>query len=423
MLFHRRAALLCALALPFSSGLAGVVTDHGMLQASGNQILDKNGAPFQVAGMSLFWSIWGGQNFFNQNAIDTISAKWKATVVRVPAAIEHHATAKDTADQGYIQNPTRITTIVKRAVDAAIKDDIYVIVDFHADSAFKEITQSKAFFADMAQTYGSKPNVIFEIWNEPDSGVSVKGTMTTWNDVKTYADSIIPVIRQYSSNLIVVGTPYWSQNVDSAAKAPLTDPNVAYTLHFYACSHGRALLNRANNALASGIPIFITEFGLSPDDGGQASNKDSIICTDSAAMWLDWADSNKVSWANWSLSNADQSSAALTMAASYNGNWPDAVVSPSGMWIRSRLQARAAAATSIGPVHPTLLRPAIRFSVGDMEVQLPAGTSRAELFDLSGRTLCTSSSDRMSLSHRVSGVDWVRWIDGTGLHSTSIVLP
>jgi len=175
--------------------------------------------------------------------------------------------------------------------------------------------------------------------------------------------------------------------------------------------------------LASGIPIFITEFGLSPDDGGQASNKDSIICTDSAAMWLDWADSNKVSWANWSLSNADQSSAALTMAASYNGNWPDAVVSPSGMWIRSRLQARAAAATSIGPVHPTLLRPAIRFSVGDMEVQLPAGTSRAELFDLSGRTLCTSSSDRMSLSHRVSGVDWVRWIDGTGLHSTSIVLP
>ena len=50
---------------------------------------------------------------------------------------------------------------------------------------------------------------------------------------------MIPVIREHSSNLIIVGTPFWAQNVDEAADDPLSGTNIAYTLHFYAGSHGR----------------------------------------------------------------------------------------------------------------------------------------------------------------------------------------
>jgi len=427
MLFHRRAALLCALALPFSSGLAGVVTDHGMLQASGNQILDKNGVPFQVAGNSLYWSIWGGQKFFNQGVIDQITNNWKSTIVRVPTSVDENSKT----DKGFIADSAGTIKTVSAAIDAAIQDDIYVVVDWHCDTAAnKEEAKATSFFTYMAKTYGSKPNVIFEIWNEPN-GVK-------WDTIRSYANVILPVIRQYSNNLVVVGTPTWSQDVDTAAKRPISDPNVAYTLHFYACTHGHSLLNRANTALKNGIPLFVTEFGLSPSDGGQhpsASNKnvnDYKICTDSATFWLDWADSAGVSWANWSLSDKDESSAALLPSDStkgdstkvWAGTWVDADISPSGLWIRSRLQARAAAASSlVGGIRTSASRPQIVSSASGLAIRLPTSTTQAELFDISGHLLVRSSSAWLGLSQPVSGVAWLRWTDGSGLHAASIAIP
>lgn len=411
----------CALAV--STAPAGVVTDHGRLQVKGNQILDKNGEPFQVAGMSLYWSVWGGEKFYNRQVVDQLTTDWKSTVVRAAAAIEP-VDAKVPANNGYLRNPTGITAAVKTVVDAAIANDIYVIIDWHADTANKEVAAATTFFTDMAKTYGDKPNVIFEIWNEPNSkGGSGRNGAETWADVKGYANQILPVIRQYSQNLVIVGTPTWSQDVDSAAKSPLVDTNVAYTLHFYACTHGHNLIKRADNARAKGIALFITEFGLSPADGGQRKSATNPtdnyrICTDSATFWLDWADQNKISWANWSMVTIDESSAALLPGASATGPWTDANLTQSGTWIRNRLRARPV--TSVLPRNGSSASGMKRD--GSLLV-LPAGTVDALLLDPSGRAITSAFSERGSLRLPERGIYWVRWRDVQGWHASSVLAP
>ena len=88
---------------------------------------------------------------------------------------------------------------------------------------------------EMAMEYGEFPNVIFEIYNEP--------IKQSWSQtIKPYHERIVSVIREYSSNLIVLGTKTWSQDVDEAAQNPVQGENLAYTIHFYANTHKQDFL-------------------------------------------------------------------------------------------------------------------------------------------------------------------------------------
>ena len=79
----------------------------------------------------------------------------------------------------------------------------------------------------MAKKYGKHPNIIYEIYNEP--------LKISWDTViKPYAEKVIEAIRKIDkNNIIVVGTPHWSQDVDNASENPIKGyKNIAYTLHF-----------------------------------------------------------------------------------------------------------------------------------------------------------------------------------------------
>jgi endoglucanase len=90
------------------------------------------------------------------------------------------------------------------------------------------------------------PHIIYEIWNEPN-GVN-------WTTVKAYAEEVIDVIRQNDpSNIIVVGTPTWSQRVDQAADNPINKTNIAYALHYYAATHKQSLRDKALYAINKGM--------------------------------------------------------------------------------------------------------------------------------------------------------------------------
>jgi hypothetical protein len=54
---------------------------------------------------------------------------------------------------------------------------------------------------------------------------------------------VIAAIRAIDpDNLIVVGSPAWSQDVDVASDNPITGyENIAYALHFYSGTHGEVL--------------------------------------------------------------------------------------------------------------------------------------------------------------------------------------
>jgi endoglucanase len=290
---------------PIAATVTGPVSYYGRLQARGSFIDGvKNGttvSEIQVRGVSFGWSntTWESARFYNANAVERMAKDWKAEIVR--------------AAYGQFNETNR--NAIKTIVEAAIKNDIYVIIDFHSHNAHNETVESKSFFEEMAKTYGGCNNVIFELYNEPNcingkDGCPTNGERkTTWEDIKTYAKEVIPVIRKYSDNFILVGTPEWSRYVQQVVGNAINDENIGYVLHFYSASHSLAG-NKGNvdRALCAGLPVFVTEYGTTNADGGQGNNYNSH--SDSRSNeWHAYMDSKKISSVAWNINDKYEGSA------------------------------------------------------------------------------------------------------------------
>ncbi|HEY9061281.1 MAG TPA: cellulase family glycosylhydrolase [Pseudobacteroides sp.] len=313
-------------------------TPYGQLKVVGSQLCNQSGQPVVLKGMSSHGLQWYG-NFMNTSSIKTLKDSWGATVVRA---------AMYTAENGYISNPAAMKSKVKEIVQAAIDLGIYVIIDWHILSdgdpnTYK--TQAKEFFKEMATTYGSYPNVIYEICNEPNGNASWTG------QIKPYAQEVIPVIRAADPDgIVIVGTSNWSQDVDIAANSPLSYSNVMYACHFYAGTHGQFLRDKITYAMNKGIAVFVTEWGTS-----DASGNGGPYLTE-AKTWLDFFASKKISWCNWSLCDKNESSAALAAGASTLGGWTDANLTASGKFVKLNMSGGIIPST-IAPTPTPTLRP------------------------------------------------------------------
>ncbi|MFA7227946.1 MAG: glycoside hydrolase family 5 protein [Melioribacteraceae bacterium] len=285
---------------------------YGRIQVKGNKIVDKNENPVALRGMSLFWSQWGG-SFYNEKCVQWLRDDWKCTVVRASMGVE---------SGGYLTNAQSEYQKIITVIDACIKYGIYVVVDWHDHNAQDHLTQAKSFFGSIAQKYGDKPNIIYEIYNEP--------LQVSWSSViKPYAVEVIKSIRQYDpDNLIVVGNPNWSQDVDVAAKDPVDDVNVAYSLHFYTSTHRQWLRSKAIAAMNSGAALFVTEFGIS-----EASGNGNIDMTETN-LWMNFLETYKLSSCNWSVIDKNETSASLKTGADPLGGWTQSALSQSGIFNR-----------------------------------------------------------------------------------------
>lgn len=283
------------------------------ITTQGNKVL-FGGQPGSVSGMSLFWDIWGFEKYYSANTVGWLAKDWNAKLVRTAIAVE------EGGSDSFMNNPGLHKARVKAVVEAAIANDMYVIIDWHTHHVGGAITNAAiSFFTEMAQTYGNTPNVIFEIFNEPWDDV--------WWDsqIKPYALQVIPAIRNTGAkNLIIVGTRAWSQRVDEAAANRITGyDNIAYTLHFYAGSHGQWLRDTAQGALNSGIPLFVTEWGSVNADGNGGVNSSETWA------WVDFMKKNNISNANWSVSDKAEGASALTPNTGAS-NWTNNQLTNSG---------------------------------------------------------------------------------------------
>lgn len=305
-----------------------VVERYGQLRVQGNRIVDENGAPVQLRGMSLYWSQWIPK-YYTFNTVRWLRDDWKITVIRAAMAVN---------SGGYATNPTAERNKVIAVVDAAIELGIYVIIDYHDHTAHENRAMAQAFFADMAQRYGDTPNVIYEPFNEPLN--------VSWSSVlKPYHEAVIDSIRQHDpDNIVICGTRNWSQQVAEAAANPINRSNVAYTLHFYANTHGQWLRDQAQTALNSGAALFVTEYGTTDASGNGTVNATAT------REWWSFLDRNSIGHANWSVADIGESSAALFSGASPNGGWTLSQIKPSGILVRDELRAKA---PNLGTPTPT----------------------------------------------------------------------
>lgn len=313
--------LLLGFAISYS---ATPVETHGRLQVSGSKIVDKNGDAVTLRGMSLFWSQWS-TSFYNGKNVDWLVKDWKINLIRAAMGVDGTST-------GYMVDQAAEKARVDTIVNAAVKNGIYVIIDWHDHSANLRTTEAKAFFGEMANKYKDVPNVIWEIWNEP------LDTASWLTHIKPYAEAVIPEIRKYDTdNLIVVGTRAWSQRVDDVIGNTITDPNVAYTLHFYVGTHGQPLRDIADKAIQAGLPLFVTEWGIW-DAGYLMGDYTNSVDIDQVMAWMDWLKDRKISSAMWSVFDKDEPSAVLLPGSSTTGEWATTDLSTAGLFIRSYLR-------------------------------------------------------------------------------------
>jgi endoglucanase len=294
---------------------SSAVSVNGRLKVCGAKICNAAGTPVQLKGMSMFWSNtgYGAERFYNATAVSNLASGWGATLVRAAVGVE---------GSGSYPGDTSNLTRAKTVIDAAISSGIYVLVDWHYSSSTVYQSQAQSFFQSLATTYASSPNVIWETYNEP--------TSNSWSSLKSYHTAVIGTIRAAGSqNLVVAGTPTWSQDVDIASADPLSDTNTAYTLHFYAGTHGQSLRDKANTAISNGKAVFVTEYGTC-----DASGNGNFNATESQ-NWFNWMDQNMISSANWSLNDKAETASALVSGASATGPWADSALTQSGLLVKA----------------------------------------------------------------------------------------
>ena len=114
------------------------------LKVEGTKLVDKDGSRLYYRGMSFGWhNLW--PRIYNAGAVKWLKDDWKCTVVRAAMGIELN-------DSGYLKNPASSEANIKAVVDAAIKEGIYVIIDWHNHNI--HLKEAKVFFAEMAAQYG-----------------------------------------------------------------------------------------------------------------------------------------------------------------------------------------------------------------------------------------------------------------------------
>ena len=283
------------------------VKQWGQIQVKGNQLCSQTGDPIVLRGVSYGWhNLW--PRFYNKQSVKWLKKDWKCTVLR--------AAMGTVIEDNYIENPEFALKCMNKVIKAAIKNDLYIIIDWH--TYYPQKKEAKAFFSMMAQKYGKYPHIIYEIYNEPMED--------SWESVKEYATDIISEIRKYDpDNIILVGSPHWDQDLHLVAESPLEGfNNIMYTLHFYAATHKQELRDRAEAAWEKGIPIFVSECA------GMECTGDGPLDIPEWTSWVEWLESKKISWVNWSISDKNETCSMILPRANKNGGWDESLIKPAG---------------------------------------------------------------------------------------------
>ena len=246
------------------------------LQANGKWIEDEGGNHVTLRGISFcgFNNAWGEQVLpdFKQKIAKVTNGNngWYPNLLRLP--IKDYHLENFSLEQVY--------QTLQSGVDECVKQQVYCIIDWHAvdgeegaDWRSPEMERkTRAFWSYIAPRFKDYPNVIFELYNEPGFPKLVsKYNWKIWRDV---AQEWVDLIRDNAPrNIILIGSPLWSQITRYAPEYPFKGSNLAYVNHTYKGMEEswptevgleydwEEVFGKA----ADRVPVFLTEFGWQAD--------------------------------------------------------------------------------------------------------------------------------------------------------------
>lgn len=334
---------------PSEAGELQVVEKAGQMT-----LVDQNSKLIQLRGMSTHGLQWFGESV-NSNAFATLANDWESNVIRLALYI---------GETGYATDPSQ-KDLVYQGIDFAMEHDMYVIVDWHVhapgDPNEEIYSGAYDFFEEIADHYKDDPKFYYILWelcNEPSTnssgGEGVTNDEAGWQTVKQYAEPIVEMLRTKGDNIIIVGSPNWSQRPDLAADDPIDADNIVYAVHFYTGTHmpsedsvaGDNVMSNTRYALENGVAVFASEWGTSEASG----NNGPFL--EEANIWLDFLNENNISWCNWSLTNKNETSGSFTpyimgvseatlLDSGSDQLWKMIELSVSGEYVRARIKGIA----------------------------------------------------------------------------------
>ncbi len=295
----------------------------GRLRVENGKLCSEKGEPVMLRGVSLNGLITS-ESFLNEELFSELSNDDGVNLFRLPVytygvGIVGYCTKGDKA---------RHREDIAKGVALATEHDMYVLIDWHILSDGDPNTyldDAKAFFAEVAETYRDHGSVLYEICNEPN-GVD-------WKTVKSYAEQIIPIIREKDpDSVIIVGNPDWSKDLKSVAADPLAFGNIMYSLHFYAASHGQEYRDITEQLSGEGLPVFVTEFGVTAASGGHPRDLES------ADLWIDLLEREHISYCMWAFSKANEACSAIRFNVPKYSGFTKEDYTETGLWLLETLQ-------------------------------------------------------------------------------------
>lgn len=307
------------------------VQRHGALHISGNHIVDSKGQVFMLQGMSTHGIMWEDfSNILSANSLKVLRDDWKCNAVRIAMYTEEWG-GYTTGSSYAAQAKQKVIGGVAQATNLGM----YVIIDWHIlkdGNPQKHQSEAIAFFTEMANRYKNQSNVIFELCNEPNGGVTWAG------QIKPYCQAVVSAIRKTgANNLVICGTGTWSQDIHQVVGNKLSDSNCAYTLHFYANTHTDWLRQRLQQCFNSGLPVLVTEFGTCDASGNGGFNESQT------RQWYSLLASLKVGWFNWSACGKAETASAFKAGTNLSSiSAGESQLTQSGKLIRTLFRANAA---------------------------------------------------------------------------------
>lgn len=293
---------------------------NGWLSVEGSRLVNAHGESLQLRGVSSHGIMWYPE-YGNYRAIMTTKEQG-ANVFR--------AAMYTTEKGGYDENPKEALRTLKTIVENALGADMYIIVDWHVlreKNPNVYVEEAVLFFDEISRIYADEPGVIYEICNEPNGD-------TGWDDIKKYAERVIPVIRANSPDaLILVGTPDYCVDIKEAADDPLPYENIMYTYHYYAVYDQGGYDRKLSYAMEKGCAVFISEWGV----GGAADRSGMDVLLEKADVFMDYLDENGISWVSWALSNKEESHSLIVPESALLSNWTQEDLTLYGKFIFNRL--------------------------------------------------------------------------------------
>ena len=272
-----------------------LVSENGWVHVKENKLVNEKNEIVHLRGVNSHSPYWYGDIVTYDN-LKVLKETWGINVFRI-------AMFTNPEMKGYIAEPSQKAK-VEQIVQMCIDLDIYVIIDWHILEDNNPQTYKKEaieFFNEMSEKYKDVPNVLYEICNEPN------GDEVTWDDViKPYAEELIATIRNNSpKSLIIVGTANWCKDTPSVIKNPLKEKNVMYAVHTYMGNDIYTVQDNLKLALEKKLPVIITECAATDGTG------DGYVYLDYFKKWVDYLDSNDLSWMVWQFSDRAESSSLI----------------------------------------------------------------------------------------------------------------